>query len=66
MIQPGVGNVFWLVVGNDGDVEGSDGLDGSGAERPEDASLVTCPLPQDLGERCDGPALARASAPSAD
>ena len=44
---------FFLVVSNDGNVEGSYGLDGSGAERPEDVGGAVCPLPQDLAARCD-------------
>lgn len=47
---------FFLVVGNDGTKEGSYGTRRSGAtvtERPEDAAIATCPIPQDLTLRCD-------------
>ena len=49
----GSGSLFFLVVGNDGLVEGSYGIDSSGVERPEDTLLATCPMPQDLMARCD-------------
>ncbi len=45
---PGAGSVFFLIVGNDGSAEGSYGLDGAGAERPEDTGTVSCDLPQTL------------------
>jgi len=47
------GSVFFVIVGTDGVATGSYGLDGSGSERPEDATSADCPLPQDLGNRCD-------------
>jgi hypothetical protein len=46
-------SLFFVIVGNNGTVEGSYGLDGSGAERPEDVLGAVCPLPQDLTNRCD-------------
>jgi hypothetical protein len=53
-IDPGPGDRFFLVVGNDGSREGSFGLDGAGAERPEDSAAPLCPWPQDLaGVTCE-------------
>jgi hypothetical protein len=46
------GEVYFLVVGNNGVVEGSYGLATSG-ERPEDTTSTTCPVPRDLVDRCD-------------
>ena len=46
-------SLFFVVVGNNGVVEGSYGVDGAGLERPEDALGADCPLPQDLANRCD-------------
>ena len=51
--------LYFLVVGNDGIVEGSYGTRRDGStltERPEDSTVLTCnnpPLPQDLAGRCD-------------
>jgi len=50
---PGPGNVFWLIVGNDGASEGSYGTNKAGIERPEDTGASSCNIPQDLAERCD-------------
>jgi hypothetical protein len=52
---PGVGDLFFLVVADNGMVEGSYGIDGAGAERLSDDLQVppVCPLPQDLPNRCD-------------
>lgn len=53
--DPGSGSFFFLVVPNDGMVEGSYGksfIDGVEAERVEDVG-VDCPLMQDLSDRCD-------------
>jgi hypothetical protein len=47
------GSYFFLVVGNDGANEGSYGLGVGEAERPEDSTSASCPLPQDLSQRCD-------------
>jgi hypothetical protein len=47
------GDIFFLIVANNGTIEGSYGLDGNGTERPEDSSSTVCPLPQDLADRCD-------------
>jgi hypothetical protein len=41
------------VVGNNAVVEGSYGLDSLGVERLEDLTSMTCPVPQDLADRCD-------------
>jgi hypothetical protein len=46
-------SLFFLVVGNDGSVEGSYGLDGGGTERPEDLVGPSCPVPQDLSDPCN-------------
>jgi hypothetical protein len=51
--DPGAGNSFFLIVAQDGAVEGSFGTDSTGAERPEAGLLGACPLPQNLGNRCD-------------
>lgn len=51
-------NSFFLVVGHDATKEGSYGTrlsSGTSAERPEDTGSATCPLPQNLANRCDGP-----------
>ncbi len=45
------GSLFFVVVGNDGTVEGSYGLGDAGAERPSDPGL--CTLTQDFSARCD-------------
>jgi len=51
--DPGTGDVFFLVVANNGTAEGSYGryrmLDGTEAERPEDLGTPACDVPQDLG-----------------
>jgi hypothetical protein len=47
------GDIFFLVVGNDGVAEGSYGLDSTPAERPEDSTVMTCSIPQVLTDRCD-------------
>jgi hypothetical protein len=49
----GMGNLFFVITGNNGTVEGSFGLDGSGGERPED-TLATgvCDHSQDLTGTC--------------
>lgn len=53
--NPGSGSFFFIVVGNDADVsEGSYGLDGLGAERP-DFSANLCGTTQSLADRCDAP-----------
>lgn len=51
--DPGAGDWFFLIVAQDGAVEGSFGTDSTGAERPEAGLLGTCPLPQSLTGRCD-------------
>jgi hypothetical protein len=48
----GPGNVFFLVVGVHGGLEGSYGL-GSAGERPQDAVPSSCTLPQGLGPACE-------------
>jgi hypothetical protein len=47
------GDIFFVVVGNDGTFEGSYGTDGVGTERPEDKVSATCDIPQNLCGRCD-------------
>lgn len=51
--DPGVANVFFLIVGNNGIVEGSYGLDGAAFERPEHLATAECNLAQDLSGVCD-------------
>ena len=46
-------SLFFVVVGTTATADGSYGLDSAGVERPEDAVSAACPLPQDLGNRCD-------------
>lgn len=46
-------SLFFLIVGNDGVVEGSYGKNNAGVERPDFSTDVTCPLPQSLAQRCD-------------
>ena len=45
-------NAFFLIVANDGSLEGSYGL-GEGTERRNHDTNILCPLPQDLPNRCD-------------
>jgi len=47
------GDLYFLVVANNGTIEGSYGIDGAQVERPEDDVSVACPLAQDLADRCD-------------
>lgn len=47
-LDPGPGDVFFLIAGNDGSREGSFGFDSASIERPEDAALPLCPWPQEL------------------
>ena len=51
--DPGPGSIFFVVVGNNGLVEGSYGLRNPGDERPEAVGLPGCDYPQDLANRCD-------------
>lgn len=44
--DPGTGNVFFVVVGENGSNEGSYGADGGGAERPEASGVGACDRPQ--------------------
>jgi hypothetical protein len=54
--NPGAGSFFFLIVGDDGvGIEGSYGVDGAMAERPENATEPICSFVQDLSQRCDGP-----------
>ncbi len=50
-------SLFFLIVANNGEVEGSYGTarnpDLTLVERPEDSTTQTCPLPQSLDDRCD-------------
>lgn len=55
LFNPGSGSFFFIVVGNDAvSDEGSYGLDGLGAERP-DFSANLCGTTQSLADRCDAP-----------
>ena len=50
----GLDRAFFVIVGNNGAVEGSFGVDGVAAERPEDVSATAvCDLPQDLTGTCN-------------
>ena len=51
--DPGPGNAFFLIVGNNGIVEGSYGLDSAAFERPEHLATPECDLAQDLSGVCD-------------
>lgn len=53
--DPGPGSVFWLIVANDGEREGSYGTDSEGFERPpaDDGVLDECAYPQVIGAVCD-------------
>jgi len=52
--DPGSGNAFFLLIGNDGaGIEGSYGTTGEGTERPEDQADSLCAAMQDLSRRCD-------------
>lgn len=44
---------FFLLVANDGNVEGSYGVRSSGSERPRHTTNAACPMPQTLADRCD-------------
>jgi hypothetical protein len=46
-------SIFFVIVGRDSLYEGSYGTDSTGAERSEDVTSATCPLPQNLTLRCD-------------
>jgi len=46
-------SLFFLIVGNDGALEGSYGTDSDGTERPRHTTNVSCLLPQNLAGRCD-------------
>ena len=51
--DPGPGSAFFLIVGNNGSVEGSYGADSSLPQRPEDTGTPGCNHPQDLSGSCD-------------
>ena len=53
--DPGAGPAFYVVVGNDGAVEGPYGLGligGAPMQRPEDVGTSGCDIPQDLTNTC--------------
>lgn len=50
---PGAGSFFFLIVGNDGNVEGSYGFNSNNVARPADPGAAPCALPQNLGSACD-------------
>jgi hypothetical protein len=54
-LDSGPESVFFLVVANNGEVEGSYGADSAGAQRPEDFATAVCDVPQDLSGSCDTP-----------
>ena len=51
--DPGPGSFFFVVVADNGTLEGSYGLAGGGVERPEDTTASTCSLPQNLSSTCE-------------
>jgi hypothetical protein len=54
--DPGPGQSFFVVVGNDGAVEGPYGeslIAGAPGQRPEDVGTAGCDLPQDLSNTCN-------------
>ncbi len=51
----GVTDGFFVIVGNDGAVEGSYGRDSAGVERPDDGGTQGCDAAQDLSSVCDLP-----------
>jgi len=52
--DPDAGSLFYFViVGNNGAVEGSYGKNSSGSERPESSGVAGCNIPQDVGSTCD-------------
>ena len=53
--DPGSGDVFFVIVGTNGSVEGSYGRDSAGRERTEDTSVAGCHVPQDLTGSCGDP-----------
>lgn len=54
VFNPGTGSYFFLVVGNNGAVEGSYGTSSAGVERPESTGSAGCPnIPQNLTNRCN-------------
>ena len=46
------GSIFFIIVAEDGIVEGSYGRDSGGQERPEDTTTPLCQVPQDLTQPC--------------
>ncbi len=52
VFNPGAGSVFFLIVGDNGTVEGSYGTNSSGVERPESFGLAACDRPQVLTTLC--------------
>ncbi len=44
--------LYFVLVGQNHDVEGSYGRDGAGSERPESSGVGSCDLPQQLGGAC--------------
>jgi hypothetical protein len=51
----GSGDLFFVVVGHTGVVEGSYGRDAGGQERPESGSTAECDLPRELSSSCSAP-----------
>ena len=50
--QPSGTLVYFVIVGNNGIVEGSYGRNSQGIERPEASGLGSCDYPQDMAEAC--------------
>ena len=51
--NPGTGSYFFVIAGNDGNLEGSYGVDGHDAERPAETDPSACTLPQNVNATCD-------------
>ncbi len=47
------GNLFWVIVSNNGAKEGSYGKDSNGIERQEASGVGLCDYPQDLNNTCE-------------
>ena len=52
-VPGGATNLFFVIAGNNGAVEGSFGRDALDTERPEASLAVGCDLPQELTASCD-------------
>jgi hypothetical protein len=53
IFNPGPNSYFFVMAGNDGNLEGSYGIDGHGAERPAETDPSACTLPQNVNATCE-------------